>query len=417
MEDLMEFSKIAKEFNLKKGEEITWFPIINVEIIKVKVKGRIRKFCKKEDFQKIKEFYTQDNLDEIKRKMIIDKRRKTCMERYGGPSPMHSKDIRNKVKNTFLERYGVDGIFKCEDIKQKRVQTYIKRYGVSNPMKSKIIQEKSKKTCLEKYGKEFYFQTQDSIDKSKKTKLERYGDINFNNREKTKETCMRKYGVDNVRKTEFVKNKSKETCMKKYGVPYQWQSENMRIKTKETCMRKYGVEHPSQTEISKKKAKETNLKKFGVEYPMQSNEILRKSHKKWHVKDFDNVSFASKEEGYFYIYLINHNYKFEYQVDYPIKYKDKSNNEHTFIVDFKIDNIFYEIKGNQFFDSKGNAQIIYNKQSDTYKKRLSLWESKLDFIRNQSDIVLINTNEFAKGGRFYYMKEYFIKNFEFIKNY
>ena len=41
------------------------------------------------------------------------------------------------------------------ETKNKRKETCIKKYGVENPMQLDIVKEKSKQTCLKNYGCEY----------------------------------------------------------------------------------------------------------------------------------------------------------------------------------------------------------------------------------------------------------------------
>lgn len=77
-----------------------------------------------------------------------------------------------------------------------------------------------------------------------------------------------------------------------------------------------------------------------------------------------------------------------------------------------------EIKGNHFFDDKGNPIFIYktyDKEHD--EKRLNQWKLKLNMINESKDIEMILSNEFGKNGKYNYMKKYFDENFKFIKNF
>lgn len=414
MNELITVPDICRELKTHGDSLRVWANHLGIQFIKL----NNRNYCTQEDYLKLKDFYNQPNLKEIKLKLETEKRKKTCQIKYGGNSPMSSQKTKDKIKSTCLEKYGVDSAFKTKEVRNKIHKTLINRYGVDNIAYVPGVKEKKKKTCLEKYGVEYYTQTQEMKDKGIKTKTERYGDPNYNNREKCKLTCLEKYGQDNVTKVNGIKDKSIQTNLKKYGVEYYTQTQEMKDKSAKTSLERYGTRKPSQSKEVKEKMKETTFKHYGVEHPLQSNELLRKSHKKWQVVGLDNISFASKEEAYYYIYLKDNNYNFEYQVEYPIPYKDKEGSEHIFIVDFKVNDKYIEIKGDQFFDSNGNAQFVYNQNNvQDNIKRLSIWESKLEIIKNNDNIELILASTFNKGGKNFYMKEYFIKNYEFIKRF
>ena len=411
---LIPVSNIYRELNINRDSLNVWANHLGIRYIKI---GR-RNYCTIEEYLRIKEFYSQPNLDEIKLKLENEKRKNTCQKVYGGNSPMSSQQVKNKIRDNWLKKYGVEHPWELKEIRNKSKESLINRYGTDVVAHIPEVKEKKKETCLRKYGTEHAFQSQKIIEKSKKTKLEKYGDVNYNNREKAEKTCLEKYGMKNVTQVNEMKEKRIQTCLEKYGTEYYTQTQEMKDKSAKTSLEKYGVRKPSQSKEVQEKMKQTILKHYGVEHPLQSNELLRKSHKKWEVSGLENISFASKEEAYYYIYLKDNNYDFEYQVEYPVPYNDNENKKHIFIVDFKVNDKYVEIKGDQFFDSNGNAQFIYNQDNIVdNSKRLSQWKSKLEVIRNNSNIELILSSTFNKGGKNFYMKEYFDKNYQFIKKF
>lgn len=112
----------------------------------------------------------------------------------------------------------------------------------------------------------------------------------------TKKTNVDKYGVDNVSKTQDVKNKiskaysqktekekntikekTQETNQNKYEVSYPTQTESVKEKIRKTNIDKYGVENPAQNKETRKKTQETNKKRYGTESFFQSNIFKEKS--------------------------------------------------------------------------------------------------------------------------------------------
>lgn len=71
----------------------------------------------------------------------------------------------------------------------------------------KLANVQSKIKFKEKYGVENPGQLDDYNEKVKKTKLTKYGDATYNNIKKNKETCLERYGVDNVSKSQQIKDK------------------------------------------------------------------------------------------------------------------------------------------------------------------------------------------------------------------
>ena len=177
-------------------------------------------------------------------------RKQTCLEKYGGLTPMSSQAVKNKKNQTCLEKYGFSQATQSEEIKNKVKQTCIEKYGVENPFQNEEIKNKIKlkthQTSLEKYGVEHIFQSDEVKDK-------------------IKQTCLEKYGVDNAMKSEEIKNKVKQTCLEKYSGIAPVCSQDVKDKIKQTCLEKYGVEYALQSEKVKEKIKQTNLEKYGSE--------------------------------------------------------------------------------------------------------------------------------------------------------
>lgn len=67
-----------------------------------------------------------------------DKRKETCLKKYGTETPFHSKEIQNKVKNTVRDRYGIDNISQLEEVKYKKID----KCGNTKKFKETILQKK-----------------------------------------------------------------------------------------------------------------------------------------------------------------------------------------------------------------------------------------------------------------------------------
>lgn len=83
---------------------------------------------------------------------VLEKYRKTSMERYGVDNPSKSPEIQNKVKSTLMEHYGVDSPIKCAELNEKRKQTYKENWGTDHPCKTEEVRNRQKKTWMEHYG-------------------------------------------------------------------------------------------------------------------------------------------------------------------------------------------------------------------------------------------------------------------------
>ena len=111
----------------------------------------------------------------FKRKDVIDKRRNTWQEKYGGNNPISDPAILEKFKNTCIERYGVDNPSKSKLIQNKVRNTLIEHYGVDTPIKNPEIEKKRRNTWLEKYGVEHPCKTEEVRERQKQTWMEHYG--------------------------------------------------------------------------------------------------------------------------------------------------------------------------------------------------------------------------------------------------
>ena len=60
-------------------------------------------------------FWCKKCANEIKQ----EKRKQTCLEKYGVESPMQSEEIKEKIKQTCLEKYGVENPYKLDKFKEK----------------------------------------------------------------------------------------------------------------------------------------------------------------------------------------------------------------------------------------------------------------------------------------------------------
>jgi hypothetical protein len=101
----------------------------------------------------------------------IENVRKTNNIKYGGNTPICSKEIKDKISKTNIEKYGVDNIFKdnqyiqnkifekhgvnsmnkLPEVKQKRLNTNIERYGVSTPLILTRSRDKLKESQLNNF--------------------------------------------------------------------------------------------------------------------------------------------------------------------------------------------------------------------------------------------------------------------------
>lgn len=220
-------------------------------------------------------FETPMRNDEVKQKVAS-----TCLERYGVPCSLMAKEVKEKTKETCLQKYGVDNWFKSSEIQSKIRQTNLERYGVENPMQNDAIKNKVFETNLERYGFKSAIQSKEIQEKSKKICMDRYGveffGITKEAIEKRKRTCKDKYGSENPMNSDAVKEKVSNTFLDKYGCTNPMQNEHIRERARLTLLERYGVDNCSRSFEIREKVKATNLTRYGRENPMQNPIILNK---------------------------------------------------------------------------------------------------------------------------------------------
>jgi len=85
------------------------------------------------------------------------KRKATCLKKYGVENPMMNEIISDKCHTSKLktvkEKYGVNNVFQIDAVKEKIKTSYQTNFGVAHPMQLAEIREKQQKTTLNEYGK------------------------------------------------------------------------------------------------------------------------------------------------------------------------------------------------------------------------------------------------------------------------
>lgn len=84
--------------------------------------------------------------------MVIEKRKNTCMRKYGVENVSQSSVVKQKTKQTCLEKYGVEHVLQSDEIQSKIKNTCMEKYGVENPFQSTEIQTMIRKNMQTAYG-------------------------------------------------------------------------------------------------------------------------------------------------------------------------------------------------------------------------------------------------------------------------
>ena len=291
----------------------------------------------------------------------------TNLDRYGVEYTLQSKEITDKIAETNLDRYGCISPFGSKEVQAKSKQTWIKNYGVDNPFKSPEVQKQIKDTLMKNHGVDNPFKSKEIYHKGEMTRLERYGSTSYLGTE----DCLMK---------------TKDWSMKTYGVDHHFKSSEMRKEIEETNLRTYG--NKAGKAFGTQYFKDSMMSIYGVEYAMQSKEIFDKAH--YHYI-FDHQSFDSSPEIAFYIWLKDNNIPFEYQPDMSFDY-EFDEKTHKYFPDFKVGDIYFEIKGDHFFkDGKMICPYKHKSWSDEqYDLMCKLYEKKHQCMLKNDVVILRN---------------------------
>src|SRR6056297_2580641 len=143
------------------------------------------KICNKEYKSKIKQrSYCSEKCKKILFQKRQEKRKQTCLLKYGVDNPSKNKEISNKIKLALNNKTKKE----WEIIKLKRKNTCNEKYNTDNPMQDKSIisrmrntlskrssedivkiNKKREETCLKRYNKKHYNQTKECKEKVKNT--------------------------------------------------------------------------------------------------------------------------------------------------------------------------------------------------------------------------------------------------------
>lgn len=97
---------------------------------------------------------TKEQQDPNYQNKKLQKRKQTCLEKYGVENCFQSQETIEKIKLTWIKNYGVDNPSKSNEIKRKKENTCLKHFGVTNASYSKsfksIWKDKNKVLTIKK---------------------------------------------------------------------------------------------------------------------------------------------------------------------------------------------------------------------------------------------------------------------------
>jgi hypothetical protein len=102
---------------------------------------------------------------------IVEKRKKTNLEKYGVEHAPQSQEVLNKMYETNIEKYGYKTVL-ADPYHTQKTSEYVSLHKDE-------INEKRKATNLEKYGVEHYLQTDEFINRRSEKWLSVYGTTNM----------------------------------------------------------------------------------------------------------------------------------------------------------------------------------------------------------------------------------------------
>lgn len=152
--------------------------------------------------------------------------------------------LTGKTNSRLIEKTGVDPSHAIE-VNEKRKKTCLEKYGYDNPSKNKeIIQKIKEKKSFTLPDKEEFHDL--LINKN-------YNEQQMTQHFQVSRSTIERWGkqLEIKKSTELIQAKREETCIKKYGYSFYTKTEEYKEKTVSICLDKYGVPNPSQINIQK----------------------------------------------------------------------------------------------------------------------------------------------------------------------
>ena len=206
-----------------------------------------------------------------------------------------------------------------------------------------------------------------------------------------KQHNLETYGVEWHIAAPEIREKSRQTFQENYGVDNPFASKEIIEQIKLHNLENYGVEHNWQREDVKQQIRDTNRRLYGYESAMQNPEI--RSRMMSNIK-YDGKSFDSYPELCFYVWLVDNDIQFEFQPKTSFEYVFDGK-LHTYCPDFKVGDMYFEIKGDHFFkNGKMICPFQYSDWDDQrYVYECDKYEAKHKCML-QNDVIILKSNEY-----------------------
>ena len=167
-----------------------------------------------------------------------------------------SKETTEKRKQTCMLRYGRDNVSKVDHIQAQKTDTSWKNHGTASPNQAQSVKDKKVKTCRKHFDCDHPAQCKEVRDKA--------GDTMFKN-----------HGVRYATQSPIFQEKSRLTSQENWNTDHPMQSEIVQELVRLGIRKSLNVDNPSQSEIVKRKKRDTNRKNCGYDYNFQSPEGRR----------------------------------------------------------------------------------------------------------------------------------------------
>ena len=153
-------------------------------------------------------------------KCTVNKRRETCIQKWGVDNPKKSKEVIDREKQNILDKWNGDHYMKNEQVRKKFNSTMVERWGVEWAQQSEEISNKSRETFENNENREQIIENRTSslINKSKSEKKQI--------EQKKKKTIEDKFGsYDNF--VNFRNDKIRQKSLKNWGVDHHLKSKEI----------------------------------------------------------------------------------------------------------------------------------------------------------------------------------------------
>ena len=155
--------------------------------------------------------------------------------------------------------------------------------------------------------------------------------------------------------------------LKRYGVKYSGESKEIRKKWESTIKEHFGVKHNWSDPQIRKEIAQTNLKQYGNPFG--------RTKKRYR---YDGIEFDTSFELIYFIYMELQNKNVERNLSYSFIY-EYNGVSHRYFPDFKTDEGFVEMKGDQFFAEDGTMKNPWKGKNWTEEQKTesdALYEAK-----------------------------------------